>query len=96
MRLDQNTVWNHYAYLSGDTLLFESGQWIVALDTESREATVVREDAAWPVSAFDVAAGANRVVWTEHASAELEGFQEQDSWSYGDLHQTVVYVRTSW
>lgn len=139
VRLDQSTAWNHYAYLSGHTLLFESGQWIVALDTGSREATVVREDASWPVSAFDdgvlwadgeniyflrldprdgvavpalttlepgpnedgiawldVAAAANRVVWIEHASAELEGFQKQDSWSYGELHQTVVYVRTSW
>ncbi|PUB23452.1 RNA polymerase sigma-70 factor (sigma-E family) [Promicromonospora sp. AC04] len=139
VRLDQNTAWNHYAYLSGDTLLFESGQWIVALDTDSRDATVVREDASWPVSAFDdgilwadgeniyflrldprdgvavpaltrlgpgpnedgiawldVAAAANRVVWIEHASAELEGFQEQDSWSYDELHQTVMYVRTSW
>jgi RNA polymerase sigma-70 factor (sigma-E family) len=137
VRLDQNTAWNHYAYLSEDTLLFESGQWIVALDTESREATVVREDAAWTVSAFDdgilwadgeniyflrleprdgvavpalttlgptedgtawldVAGAANRVVWTEHARAELEGLQNKDSWSYGELHQTVVYVRTSW
>lgn len=135
--LDQNAAWNHYAYLSGDTLLFESGQWIVALDTDSREATVVRDDAAWPVSAFDdgilwadgeniyflrleprdgvavpalttvgpnedgtawldVAAAAQRVVWTEHAGAELEGFQNQESWSYDELHQTVVYVRTSW
>ncbi len=137
VRLDQGTAWNHYAYLSGDTLLFESGQWIVALDTDSREATVVREDAAWTVSAFDdgilwadgediyflrlepqdgvavpaltmlgpdedgtswldVAGAANRVVWTEHARAEMEGLQNQDSWSYGELHQTVVYVRTSW
>lgn len=137
VRLDQDTAWNHYAYLSGDTLLFESGQWIVALDTDSRDATLVREDASWPVGAFDdgvlwadgeriyflrlepregvavpalttlgpnengiawldVAAGANRVVWIQHASAEMEGFQSQDSWSYGDLHQTVVYVRTSW
>jgi hypothetical protein len=138
-RLDQNTAWNHYAYLSGDTLLFESGRWIVALDTDSRDATVVREDASWPVSAFDdgilwadgeniyflrleprdgvavpaltmlgpgpdedgtawldVAGAANRVVWTEHAGAELERLQNQDSWSYGELHQTVVYVRTSW
>ncbi|WP_454852804.1 SigE family RNA polymerase sigma factor [Promicromonospora soli] len=137
VRLDQNTAWNHYAYLSGDTLLFESGQWIVALDTDSREATVVREDAAWTVSAFDdgilwangediyflrleprdgvavpaltmlgpdedgtawldVAGAANRVVWTEHARAELEGLQSQDSWNFGELHQTLVYVRTSW
>jgi RNA polymerase sigma-70 factor (sigma-E family) len=139
VRLDQSTAWNHYAYLSGDTLLFESGGWIVALDTDSRDATVVREDASWPVSAFDdgilwadgeniyflrleprdgvavpalttlgpgpdedgtawldVAGAANRVVWTEHASAELERLQNQDSWSYGDLRQTVVYARTSW
>ncbi|MEV0893793.1 SigE family RNA polymerase sigma factor [Promicromonospora sp. NPDC050262] len=139
VRLDQNTAWNHYAYLSGDTLLFESGAWIVAVDTDSREATVVREDAAWTVSAFDdgvlwadgeniyflrvqpregvavpaltmlgpgpdgdgdawldVAGGGQRVVWTEHDSAEMKSFQDQDSWSYMDLHQTVVYVRTSW
>jgi hypothetical protein len=137
VRLDQNTAWNHYAYLSGDMLLFESGAWIVALDTDSRDATVVREDASWPVSAFDdgilwadgqkiyflrlaprdgvavpaltmlgpdengtawldVAAAAHRVVWTEHASAELEGFQDQASWSYDELHQTLVYARTSW
>lgn len=137
VRLDQSTAWNHYAYLSGDTLLFELGTWIVALDTGSREATVVREDASWPVSAFDdgilwadgeeiyflrlaprdgvavpalttlgpdenrtawldVAAAADRVVWTEHSGAELEGIQEQDQWSYDELQQTVVYVRTSW
>ncbi|GAA4694000.1 hypothetical protein APR04_002337 [Promicromonospora umidemergens] len=139
VRLDQNVAWNHYAYLSGDTLLFESGQWIVALDTDSREATVVREDASWMVSAFDdvvlwadgeniyflrleprdgvaapaltrlgpepdddgtawldVAGAVNRVVWTEHDGAELERLQNRDSWSYGDLQQTVVYARTSW
>ncbi|GHH67731.1 SigE family RNA polymerase sigma factor [Promicromonospora soli] len=139
VRLDQSTAWNHYAYLNGDTLLFESGGWIVALDTDSRDATVVRQDASWPVSAFDdgilwadgesiyflrleprdgvavpalttlgpgpdedgtawldVAGAANRVVWTEHASAELERLQNQDRWSYGDLRQTVVYARTSW
>lgn len=137
VRLDQNTAWNHYAYLSGDTLLFELGEWIVALDTDSHEATVVREDAAWTVGAFDdgvlwaggkniyflrleprdgvavpalttlapgeggtgwldVAAATDRVVWTEHSSAELESLQNQDSFSYGDLHQTLVYVRTSW
>lgn len=137
VRLDQNTAWNHYAFLSGDTLLFELGEWIVALDTDSHEATVVREDASWTVGAFDdgvlwadgenihflrleprdgvavpalttlgpdeagiawldVAAGADRVVWTEHPSTELESFQSQDSWSYDELRQTVVYVRTSW
>ena len=139
VRLGQNAAWNNYAYLSGDTLMFESGQWIVALDTDSREATVVREDASWTVSAFDggilwadgleiyflrleprdgvaapalttlgpepdedgtgwldVAGAANRVVWTEHDGAELERLQNQDSWSYGDLQQTVVYARTSW
>jgi RNA polymerase sigma-70 factor (sigma-E family) len=139
VRLDQDTAWNHYAYLSGETLLFESGQWVVALDTGSREATVVRDDAAWTVSAFDdgilwadgeriyflrleprdgvavpalttlgpapdgdgtasldVAGAANRVVWTEHDGAELERLQNQNSWSFGDLHQTVVYARTSW
>ena len=117
--------------------MFELGTWIVALDTDSREATVVREDASWPVGAFDdgilwadgeniyflrlepragvavpalttlgpdengtawldVAAAADRVVWTEHSGAELESLQNQDSWSYGELQQTVVYVRTSW
>ncbi|WP_369373912.1 SigE family RNA polymerase sigma factor [Promicromonospora sp. Populi] len=139
VRLDQDTAWNHYAYLSGNTLLFESGQWVVALDTDSREATVVREDAAWTVSAFDdgilwadgeniyflrldardgvavpalttlgpgpnedgtawrdVAGAANRVVWTEYNSAELERLQNQDSWNYGELGQTLVYARTSW
>jgi RNA polymerase sigma-70 factor (sigma-E family) len=137
VRLDQDAAWNHYAYLSGDMLMFESGTWIVALDTESRDATVVRQDASWPVGAFDdgvlwadgeniyflrltprdgvavpalttlgptdhgiawldVAAAGRRVVWTEHASAELEGLQSEDSWSYDELHQTVVYVRTSW
>ncbi|MBE1875978.1 SigE family RNA polymerase sigma factor [Myceligenerans pegani] len=138
VRLDQSTAWNHYAYLSGDTLLFESGPWIVALDTDAREATVVREDASWPVGAFDdgvlwadgrniyflrlgprdgvavpalttlgpepddgtawldVAGAANRVVWTEHDVAELERLQSGDSWSYRELRQTVVYVRTSW
>lgn len=139
VQLDQSTAWNHYAYLSGETLLFESGRWIVALDTDSREATVVRDDAAWTVSAFDdgilwadgeniyflrleprdgvavpaltmlgpepdedgtawldVAGAANRVVWTEHDGAELERLQNQGSWSYGDMQQTVVYARTSW
>lgn len=138
VRLDQDTAWNHYAYLSGETLLFEWGTWIVALDTGSRDATVVREDAGWTVGAsddgvvwadgediyflrlepregvavpaltmlgpdddgttawLDVAAAANRVVWTEHASAELERLQGRTSWSYGELHQDVVYVRTSW
>jgi RNA polymerase sigma-70 factor (sigma-E family) len=137
VRLDQSTAWNHYAYLSGDTLLFELGEWIVALDTDSREATVVREDASWTIGAFDdgvlwtdgeniyflrleprdgvavpalttlgpdengtawldVAAAAGRVVWIEYSSAELEGFQDQNSWSYDELQQTVVYVRTSW
>jgi RNA polymerase sigma-70 factor (sigma-E family) len=137
VRLDHDTAWNHYAFLSGDTLLFELGEWIVALDTDSHEATVVREDASWTVGAFDdgilwaggkniyflrleprdgvavpalttlgpgrggtgwldVAAATDRVVWTEHSRAELESLQKQDSFSYGDLHQTLVYVRTSW
>ncbi|MFI8524011.1 SigE family RNA polymerase sigma factor [Promicromonospora sukumoe] len=139
VRLDQDAAWNHYAYLSGDTLLFESGRWMVALDMASREATVVREDAGWTVGASDdgvlwadgehvyflrlaprdgvalpalttvgpgpegygtawgsVATSAHRLVWTEHDSAELESLQSQDSWSYADLEQTVVYARTSW
>ena len=45
---------------------------------------------------LDVAAAADRVVWIEYSSAELEGFQDQNSWSYDELQQTVVYVRTSW
>ncbi|MFJ3404456.1 SigE family RNA polymerase sigma factor [Promicromonospora sp. NPDC090134] len=139
VRLDRSTAWNHYAYLSGDTLLFEQDQWIVALDTGSRDATVVREDSAWTVGAFDdgvlwadgehiyflrlaprdgvavpalttlgpgpdedgtawldVAAAARRVVWTEYDGAQMESFQDQDSWSYAELRQTVVYARTSW
>lgn len=52
-RLDQDAAWNHYAFLSGDMLLFESGQWMVAVDTGSREATVVREDAGWTIGALD-------------------------------------------
>lgn len=139
VRLEQDAAWNHYAYLSGDTLLFEQGRWMVALDTGSRDATVVQEDAGWAVSAFDdgvlwadgeniyflrletrdgvavpalttlgpganddgvawldVAAGANRVVWTEHDSAQMESLQGQDSWSYAGLRQTLVYTRTSW
>ncbi|MFE7508539.1 SigE family RNA polymerase sigma factor [Promicromonospora sp. NPDC057488] len=137
VRLDQDTAWNHYAYLSGDTLMFEIGQWMVALDTGSREATVVREDAGWTVGAFDDgilwadgvhiyflrlepkdgvavpalttlgpeadgvswldAAGAgSRVVWTEHDRADMERLQEKDSYGFGELEQTLVYVRTSW
>lgn len=137
VRLDQDTAWNHYAYLSGDTLMFELGRWMVALDTGSREATVVREDAGYTVGAFDDgilwadgehiyflrlepkegvevpalttlgpvaegtswldAAGAgSRVVWTEHDSADLERLQNQDSYGFGELEQTLVYARTSW
>ncbi|MGW2093633.1 SigE family RNA polymerase sigma factor [Promicromonospora sukumoe] len=140
VRLDQDLAWNHYAFLSGDTLLFESGQWMVALDTASREATVVREDAGWTVGASDdgilwadgeriyflrlaardgvalpalttvgpgpdgdgtawgeVAASAQRVVWTEYDSAEMERLQVREGgWSYAELEQTLVYVRTSW
>ncbi|GAA2227453.1 hypothetical protein GCM10010413_23840 [Promicromonospora sukumoe] len=139
VQLDQETVWNNYAHLSGDMLMFESGQWMVALDTASREATVVREDAGWTVGAsddgilwadgehifflrlepregvavpalttlgpgadadrtswLDVAASAQRVVWTEYDSAEMERLQRQDAWSYFELDQTLVYARTSW
>ena len=139
VRLDQDMAWNHYAHQSGDTLMFESGQWMVAVDTGSREATVVREDAGWAVGAsddgilwadgehiyflrlaprdgvavpalttlgpgpdgggtswLDAAASAQRVVWTEHDSAELERLQSQDAWSYFELEQTLVYARTSW
>ncbi|MFD6445370.1 SigE family RNA polymerase sigma factor [Promicromonospora sp. NPDC060204] len=139
VRLDQDAVWNHFAYLSGDTLLFDQGRWVVALDTGTRDATVVLEDSAWTVSAFDdgvlwadgdniyflrleprdgvaapaltmlgpgpngdgtawldVAAGANRVVWIEYDRAQMEGFQSQDSWSYAELRQTLVYARTTW
>ncbi|MFD7025348.1 SigE family RNA polymerase sigma factor [Promicromonospora sukumoe] len=53
VRLDQDTAWNHYAYQSGDTLMFELGQWMVAVDTGSREATVVREDAGYTIGASD-------------------------------------------
>lgn len=53
VRLAQDLAWNHYAHQSGDTLMFESGQWMVAVDTGSREATVVREDAGWAVGASD-------------------------------------------
>lgn len=139
VELDQDLAWNHYPFLSGDTLLFEWDEWMVALDTRSREATVVREDAGWAVGANDdgvlwadgedilflrlapregaavpaltllgpgprddgtswlaVGTAADRVVWTEHAAADLEHLQSQDSWGYGDLEQTLVYVRTAW
>ncbi len=137
VRLDQDAAWNHYAFLSGDMLLFESGQWMVAVDTGSREATVVREDAGWTIGALDdgvlwagdgdihylrlhardgvevpalttlgpearrtswldVAGSGNRVVWTEHRRADMERLQEQDSYGFGELEQTLVYARTSW
>ena len=137
VRLDQDAAWNHYAFLSGDTLLFESGQWMVAVDTDSREATVVREGAGWTVGAvddgvlwagdgdiyylrleardgvavpalttlgpgseevswLDVAGVGSRVVWTEHDRTEMERLQEQDSYGFDELRQTLVYVRTAW
>ncbi|MCP2264300.1 hypothetical protein ACFQHV_17725 [Promicromonospora thailandica] len=45
---------------------------------------------------MDAAASADRVVWTEEDSAELERLQSQESYSFADVGQTLVYVRTSW
>lgn len=135
--VDQELAWNSYAFASGDTVLFEVGTWMVALDAAAHEATVVREDGGWTVGAthdgvvwadgdrilflrlaprdgvpdpaltalgpddgatswLDVAAAGDRVVWVEHDRAELEQLQSGDSFSYGDLEQSLVTVRTSW